>query len=109
MKKAHLLHEPEEKTITFMGKTATADVVVTTSLAEAAYYLTGSIEVRSYSRVDEGIYTVILEDEGGRVLRERYKAYRNNEYFPDIQDFFSWYRFLENQYRQALKSKEVKL
>lgn len=104
-----MLHEPEERDVPHFDRTIAADVVITTNRAEAAYYLTGSTGVVPWFKAEGKHVTISLHDVSRKELRQKYKAYRNNEYFTDIQHFFNRYRYVQERCRKARKCKGATL
>lgn len=105
MNKTGLLQKPEQKRVPFMDRMENADVVVTASTAEAAYYMTGNTGVISYYKTINGSFTIVLHDIGCKELHKRYRDYRSNTPLQDIQDFFSRYHHIEEQRSIVMESK----
>jgi hypothetical protein len=104
------LSKPQRQAIPFLEKNIEADVVKTTNLAEASYYmLKRPFLIVDYCLVKKArrkMLEVTIKDLSKKVLQERYKYFFRPDSLLPLIDFFGQYQYLEKMYCDLLSSKQ---
>jgi hypothetical protein len=110
MKQNFTLSKPQRQTIPFLEKTVEADVVKTTSLAEASYYMIKwSLLIVDYCLVKKAkrkMLEVTLKDLTKKILQESYEYFYSPDSLLPLTAFFEQYQYLEKMYCDLLSRKQ---
>jgi hypothetical protein len=108
-----LLQKPERKTVSLFNRSVEADVLTTTSLREASFYLSEdhlyiTHDCRLVFIEGQKALEITLKDVAKKFLIKSYRAFHRKNYKVDIKEYFKQYRILEETYlRLTSNSEEV--